>query len=201
MTDDRGAEGVDGLRYNRKGYLIPPQSEGAWAMITGIYAMVIPLIVIKTAMRSPFSPVILQKTALFQLMISRNLLSVDQAAKTELLFAILIVARILGFSSFFREHASKYSDQRPPPDPLRRLWPPQIRGRLYIAGTLLGGPLLLGVVMQHGIYPNYMKLGEGSLAILILGLGIWFLVESIFAVVLFSFFYLRYWSHLPKASP
>jgi hypothetical protein len=58
MTDDRGA---DGLRYNRKGYLIPPQSEGVWAMMTGIYAMVIPLIVIKTAMRSPLLPAILQQ--------------------------------------------------------------------------------------------------------------------------------------------
>jgi hypothetical protein len=55
--------------------------------------------------------------------------------------------------------------------------------------------------MEHGIYPNYMKLPEISLAILVLGLGIWFLVESIFAAVLFSFFYLRYWRRLPRAAP
>jgi hypothetical protein len=198
MTDDHSTEGADGLQYNRKGYLIPPQSDGAWAMVTGIYAMVIPLIVIRTAMQSPFSSVILQKTALFQLMISRSLFSIDQVAKTEFLFVILLIARTLEFPSFFRKYASKYSDQRPPPDPLRRLWPPQIRGRFYIAGTLLGGPLLLGVVMQHRIYPSYMKSGEASFAILIVALGIWFMVESIFAAVLFSFFYLRYWRHLPK---
>lgn len=168
--------------------------------MTGIYAMLIPLIVIKTQIKSPFSSVILQKLGLFQLMITRNLLSIDQVAKIEFLFAILLIARIVEFPSFFRKYASRYSDQLPPPDQLRRLWP-QIRARFYIASALLGGPLLSGVAMQHGIYPNYMKLPESSLAILILGLGIWFLVESIFAVALFSFFYLRYWRHIHKTCP
>jgi hypothetical protein len=197
MTDNSGAKATDDLQYNRKGYLIPPQSGGAWAALTGVYAMVIPLIVTRTTMQSPFPSVILQKLAIFQLAISQNLLSVNQVAKTEVLFAVLLIARILGFPSFFRKYAFKYSEQSPPPDPLRRLWPPQIRGRFYIAAVLLGGPILLGVVMQAGIYQNYMKSPELALSILILGLGIWFLVESIYAAVLYLFFYLRYWRHSP----
>jgi hypothetical protein len=198
MIDDRSA---DGLRYNRKGYLIPPQSEGVWAAITGIYAMVIPLIVTKTTMRSPIPSVILHKLAVFQLAIAHNLLSVDEVAQVEFLFAILLIARICGFPSFFRKYAFKYAEQSPPPDPLRRLWPTQIRGRFYIAAVFLGGPILLGAVMQAGLYQDYMKSPELSLMILTLGLGLWFLMESIYAALLYLYFYLRYWRHFPKASP
>jgi hypothetical protein len=197
MTDNGSANGADNLRYNREGYLIPPQSGGAWGLADRDLSMVIPLIVNGTTMRSPFPSVILQKRAIFQLAIAHNLLSVDQLAKVELLFAILLIARILGFPSFFRKYAFKYSEQSPPPDPLRRLWPPQIRGSFYIAAVLLGGPILTGAVMQGGIEQNYMKLPELSLSTLILGLGIWFLIESIYAAALYLYFYLRYWRRFP----
>src|SRR5690242_1050617 len=74
MTDNGSANGADGLRYNRRGYLIPPQSEGGWAALTGIFAMIIPLIATRTTFRSPFPSVILQKLAIFQLAIAHNLL-------------------------------------------------------------------------------------------------------------------------------
>jgi hypothetical protein len=193
MTDNGGANGADDLQYNRKGILMPPQSGNAWDVLTMFFAMAIPLIAFRVSALSPFPPLGLQRLAIFQVMISRNLLSDDQLRLIEFLLIILVVARFAGFPAFFSKHASKYSEQRPPPDALRRSWPGQIRLSLWIPVIGIGIDELSGIVMRHGFAPNYTMTREAFLPILILSMSLWFLTESIRAAALCSFFYFRYW--------
>jgi hypothetical protein len=128
-------------------------------------------------------------------MMSRNLLSSDQVAEIEFLFSLLLIARIVGFIPFVKKFAGEYSEQSPPPDGLRRLWPPQIRMLAYAAAGGVCIPLVFWTAMQYGILPDDMAARFGSLSIFILGLGLWVLTEAAYAAALYAFFYQRYWKY------
>src|ERR1700730_19350642 len=97
MMDRCSQKSADGLEYNSKGYVIPPQSGNAWDALTLLLAMAIPLIATQTTTHIPFPQLVLHNLAIFQGMISRNLLSRDQVAKIEFLFSLLLAARTVGF--------------------------------------------------------------------------------------------------------
>jgi hypothetical protein len=87
---------------------------------------------------------------------SRGLLSSDQVAEIEFLFSLLLAARIVGFLIFPQKFAGKYSKQNPPPDALRILCPPQIRGLLYAVAPLVGILFIVWAAVQYGILLDYI---------------------------------------------
>jgi hypothetical protein len=193
MMDRCSQKSADGLEYNSKGYLIPPQSGNAWDALTLLLAMAIPLIATQTTTHIPFPQLVLHNLSIFQGMISRNLLSRDQVAKIEFLFSLLLAARTVGFIIFFKKFAGRYSEQSPPPDVLRSLWPPQIRSMLYATAPLVGIPLVYGMAMQYGIFPDHIIARAVSLPIFILSCGLWLLTEVAYGAALYAYFYQRYW--------
>jgi hypothetical protein len=127
MTDSDGAKSTDGFDYDRDGHVVPPAGSFPWDFLTISFAMAIPFIAMRSSMHSPFPPLELQRLAVFQLLTSRDLLSVDQVKNIEFLLVILIVARLASFPAYFKKYSSLYSEQRRPPDVWRKAWPRQIR--------------------------------------------------------------------------
>jgi len=194
MTGSDSTKTPDGLEYNSKGVLIPPQSQNAWDVSTMFFAMAIPFFALQMPLHSPLPPLGLQKLAIFQVMISRDLLSSDQLGRIEFLLLVQIIARVAGFPAFFRKCARKYSEQDPPPVALARSWPRQIRLSFLALAIVIGGMHLLGILMQHAVVP-YFTAKEIFLPIFIVSLGLWFVIDSMIAAVVCSYFYFKYWRH------
>lgn len=191
--DSGGTKCTDGLEYNSKGVLIPPQSGSTWDALTLLFAMAIPFITTNTLPHNALPPLGLQKLTIFQVLVSRDLLSDDQLRRTEFLLVALIAARFAGFPKFFAKYAGKYSKQTPPPDALRRSWPRQIRLSFLIPAVGIGVVQLAGILIEYHVTQSYVTSREVFLPIFILSLSLWFLIESIQAGVLCLFFYFKYW--------
>jgi hypothetical protein len=188
---------ADGLEYNSKGYLMPPQSGNVWDLGTVLLAMAIPLIATHATIQVPFPSLVLNSLSIFQVMISQRLVSSDEVAEMEMLFALLLMTRVVGFFPFFKKFAGKYSEQIPPPDALRSLWPRQIRLLLWAAVLLVAIPLIFGIVAQRSsMFADYLIAQGVFLPIFILSCGLWGLTEVAYSATLYSFFYLRYWRFL-----
>lgn len=188
------SNGEGGVEYTTAGGVLmtPLSHNNAWDVFTMFFAMAIPFIALRMPVHSPFPIFVLDRLMVFQIMTSRNLLSYDQLRALELLLAVLIAARIAGSPAFLGRYAGK-----PPPDAWRTIWPRQVCRYFLFPAIGISLVLFTGLIVRHGIYPYYLT-GKGEMLLLMFALSIclWFLIDSMFAAVLCSFFYFRYWRHL-----
>ena len=194
MTDSQSSKLVDNAESNRRGRNTTP--EIVWDAFTIIFALAIPIIVMRNLVLSPFPSLVLQHLVIFRVLVSRNVLSVDQLASVEFLFVLLVVSRLAGFPAFFRKCVSKYSQQNRAPDSWKIAWHRQIRLAPKVFVIFWGVVIISGEAIQYGILPaSFLTPKQTFLIILILSLGLWFLIDGIFVAVVYWFLYRRFWKN------
>jgi hypothetical protein len=205
MTDSDIAKNTDGFDYDRDGHVIPPAGSMPWDLATGALAFAIPVMALRLSLHSPLPPLGLQGLKIFQLALSRGLVSESQLRNAELLLAILVVARLASYPSYFKKYTRLYSEQRRPPEVWRKGWPRQNRVLFLAAAISIGVVELTGFLIDLTSFAA-MKAGNMNLAypitarevsvpIFILSLGLWFLAGGLLSTALYRVFYRRYWAH------
>ena len=200
MMDSDSAQSTAGFDYDRDGHVVPPAGSLPWDIATFFLAMAIPRMAMQLSMGSPLPPLGLQKLKIFELAIARHLLSESQVRNVELLFVLLIIARLASFPAYLRKYTKLYSGQRRPPDVWRNAWPRQIRLLFLIAVIFIGGVEFTGFLIQltsYGIgpYAYAMTTRDVNLPIFVLAGGLWFLTGGLLSAALYSVFYRRFWRH------
>src|SRR6185437_2989236 len=173
MSDTEGTTTADGLEYTKDGVLKSPQlGDGPWGSLSFAIAFFSPFVVLWDKWGSPVPMEFIRATALFQIL-NRHAWSENQVDNAVSLFACLVLIIFFTFVLFFKKNAARYSPQRPPPVPLRNLWPKQIRIMLVCGGAgLIGAPIALAAsssmfivvfLFYLGIYFFADGLARGSL--------------------------------------
>jgi hypothetical protein len=194
MIDGKYTKTADGLEYNSKGYLMSPKPDRSkWNWLSVILTFTLPFAVVWDKWSAPFPSILLKQTGLFQVLVSRHLVSDNVVANIEFLLELLLLSELAGIPSFFKEFTERYSDQTPPPDPLRRLWPRQIRIMLAGGAIIFAVPIFLGSCIYWGVIDDFLSPKLAFLVPICLSTGLMIASEGLISGALYVFFYFRYW--------
>ncbi len=134
MSDSECTTAADGLEYTKDGVLKSPQlGDGPWGSLSWAIAFFSPFVVLWDRWGSPVPMGFIKATALFQIL-NRHAWSENQIDNAIFLFVCLVLIIFCTFVLFFKKNVAKYSYQSPPPVPLRKLWPKQIRIMIFVVG-------------------------------------------------------------------
>jgi hypothetical protein len=191
MISSRYTRTDDGLEYNGKGYLKSPKpSDGVWGLCCLLLTFAVPTAVLVNKWASPLSPKFFENITLFQIVTARELLTANQAANSVFLLGCLTFLIIGGVPIFFRKFTGKYTIKNPPPAPLRKLWPRQIRILITFGTCGLFIPIFAVYATQ---WAEIVTPKSVFIVLICVSLGIYFLTDGLISGLLFCYFYLRYW--------
>jgi hypothetical protein len=181
----------DGLEYNEAGYLMSPAPENWIAMFV---ALIGPLLIVwrSWVLLRPMS--FIQHTSVFEILVSRGLLSHGQVAATEIMLAAVVIIEIAGFPYFIRRNSAKYSSEHPAPEPLRKLWPKQIALTIAFGAFGLLVPFVAGAGIRSGIIGDFLSAEFTTWLLICISMGLWFLTEGILTSALYFYYSHEYWS-------
>jgi hypothetical protein len=182
MPDTECTTPPDGLEYTEDGVLKSPQlGDGPWGSLSFAIAFFSPFVVLFDRWGSPV-PMGFITTKLFQTLRKQHVFSENQIDNGAFLFVCLILVIFCTFLFFFQKNVRKYSSQKPPPVPLRKLWPKQIRIMLVCGGAgLIGAPVALAASRSTFI------------VLFLLYVGTWFFADGLARGALYAYFYFKYW--------
>ncbi len=192
MSD--GGKTVDGLEYNSKGYLMSPKPDKSkWSLVAMMLAVIAPFAITWGKWSVPFSSMVIYRLGLFQVLADQNLITGDQIAKTEILLMLILLMEMIGIRSFFSKYCCKYTDENPPPEPLRKLWPKQIWLTLKVSGAIFMTPVVVGSGVYWGSIKEFFSPSLVILSLFCVSCGLLLTSEALISGALYSYFYFRYW--------
>jgi hypothetical protein len=185
----------DGLEYNSAGYLKSPKpGDGPWGICSLVFALVYPVAVLLDKWSSPIPGTLLKKTILFQVALERHFLSEKQIGNAEFLLVCQLLLLLCGIPAYFKKNAGKYSYQSPPPLPLRRLWPRQIRLLIAVGIGFVCLPVIFSWLVHWGAPAEILAPKHSMFMVLVLlSEGVYFTAEGSVCGLLYGYFYFKYW--------
>jgi hypothetical protein len=131
---------------------------------------------------SPVHIGFITNTALCRALLKRYFWSEKQVDNAAFFYVCLLMIIVCTFLLFFKKNVAKYSSQSPPPVPLRKLWPKQIRIMIFFGGA--------AVVCA----PVALVASKSMFAVLLFFyLGTWFFADGLARGSLYVYFYFKYW--------
>jgi len=182
MSESEGTTTADGLEYTKDGVLKSPSlGDGPWGSLSFAIALFSPFVVLWDKWGSPVPMGFMRTTALFRTL-NRHSWSETQVDNAVFLFVFLVLIIFCTFVLFFKKNIAKYSHQSPPPVPLRKLCPKQIRILIVCGGVgLIGAPI--GLAVSSSMFT----------VLLLFYLGIYFFADGLARGLLWVYYYFKYW--------